>query len=107
VGGLIRRQAPYLNDALTTVERNHVEHWGRRRWQILRASVLSGSLLWAGIVAFTAVSDLHEEGRLDAAAGAVLLGIGLIGGGFFGALMWSFGEIRFRRFRKKRTQDGI
>ncbi len=94
------------NDPLTTVERNFIEHWSRRRWQLLRSWLVTGAILWGGFMAYFALHDPYTEGRISSAALAISIVLFLLGGCVFGTGMWAFGELRFRRMvaKVKRTR---
>jgi hypothetical protein len=88
-------------DPLTTVERNFIEHWSRRRWQLLRSWIATGAILWGGFMAYFTLHDSYAEGRLSTAALVLFVALLLLGGCVFGVGMWAFGEFRFRRMLAK------
>ena len=90
-----------MDDSLTTIERNYIEHWSRRRRQLFYSWLITGSLIWCFIISMTVISDLNSDGRLNLFTGAIFLSLGLVSGCMFGALMWCIGEFRYRRLRKR------
>jgi hypothetical protein len=94
------------NDSLTTIEENYVEHWSRRRVQLLRTAIISGALLWGGAMSAVALWKDYTDGNLTSARAMLMVSLLLFGGCLFGAAMWAVGEFRFRRLRAKSTRTG-
>ena len=88
-------------DPLTTVERNFIEHWSRRRWQLLRSWLATGAILWGGFVSYFSLHDRYADGQISSSALVLYVVFFLVGGCIFGAGMWAFGEFRFRRMVAK------
>jgi peptidoglycan biosynthesis protein MviN/MurJ (putative lipid II flippase) len=91
-------------DLLTTVERNFIEHWSRRRWQLLRSWIATGAILWGGFMAYFTLSERYQRGELSGTALVLYVGMFLVGGCIFGVAMWALGELRFRRMVAKGRQ---
>ena len=56
---------------------------------------------WGGLMAYFALHDPYTEGRISGAGLALSIAFFLLGGCVFGACMWAFGELRFRRMAAK------
>ncbi len=98
-----------MQDQLTTIERNFIEHWSRRRWQLLRSWIVTGAILWGGFMAYFTLSERYAKGELSGTALVLYVALFLLGGCIFGTAMWAFGELRYRRMVAKdrqATRDG-
>ena len=95
-----------VNNSLTTIEQNYIEHWSRRRAQLFRTSVISGALLWGGLMSAFALWSDYADGKLTSSRAMLFVSLLLVGGCFFGAAMWAVGEFRFRRLRAKASRSG-
>jgi len=90
-----------MTDKLTTIERNFLEHWARRRMALLRSSVLTGAAVWGGMMSAFELWDEHQRGSLTLRHAALIVALTLVGGVVFGAALWGVGEIRYRRLKAR------
>ena len=90
-----------MTDSLTTIERNYIEHWQRRRLAMFRSWLLTGAILWGGMMSVFFVWGAYSSGKLSAGAATATVAAALAGGTVFGVAMWGIGELRYRRLRAK------
>jgi len=68
---------------------------------MFRSWLLTGAILWGGMMSVFFVWGAYSSGKLSAIVAIATVAAALAGGCVFGVAMWGIGELRYRRLCAK------